>query len=307
MLDSHDLYFQFQKATEAFPALTAQATPLGCGSFGLVVDHHDGTVSKICFSDEKLNEPEECMAREIAALRLLQGHRFDRVQTPALIGEPVMLDPEEQKNSGYLGHFRMTKLEGRSRSWYTLLKNGSPAAQARFFQQVGRLMAQFHEYSARHDPEHTPESLSYFTEHPDLREDSQAKLVEAQDYLAVHQKEGVIHGDLHSRNIMCNEQGDISALYDFSLFGRTANQWQEFNWVAAQCPSALADVIKGYEAECGQDVDRTALLLTGFRPKLSRLLQSLDSTPQEHREDMAAAVNNTIMLSLQRIYDRPAP
>lgn len=304
--DSFSLDYQFNKVCAAFPALTAGSTPLGYGNYGIVVDHHDGTVSKIAFSDPALSYAEECLMQEIEALQLLQGHRFDQVRTPALVGEPLILD-DEQKACGYLGHFRMTKLEGKTRSWLTLLKNGTPSAQSKFFGSLGHLMAQFHAYTAPHYNHDNPgdQTAPAFADHPDLSEDTRAMIGEAQEYLRAHQQPGVIHGDLHSGNVLCSAEGDISGLYDFQLYGDVPNDFQEFCWVMEHFPRALPMIMKGYEEESGQPVDQTALLLTGFSHKLWQLTRSLNNAPEEQRQDLATAVNGRIQQTLRKIQNNP--
>lgn len=299
--DTDDLPFKFHKAQAAFPALLAGATPLGAGRYGLVVDHHDGTVSKICFNDPESadtpNNARDCMLREIEALRMLQGHCFDQVRTPALVDEPVIMAAD---SGDYIGHFRMTKLEGKPKSWFTLLKCASPAVREQYFEQVGKLVAQFHQFTAPaaiETPQRTPVAL----DHESFNDETRAMVIEAHDYLMAHRQDGCIHGDFHSKNVMSDETGRLTALFDFSFYGKTDNHLMEFSWVMNQHPKALAPIIKGYEQESGQTVDIAALKLTAFHLELNRLLQTWEElTPAEH-PDKIRAVNETVQTRLHAI------
>lgn len=290
-----DLRLHFKKAAQAFPALTAESTPIGFGGYGLVIDHHDGTVSKICFADEGADHPifgsTSCMKREIEALSLLQGHSFGCVHTPRLVEEPVIFDDDED----YIGHYRMTKMKGHDVDWCDILETDHPETAQNYFRHMGRLMAAFHKFTASL-PCQAP--LRHITnmlpDHDEFTDETRAMIGCANNYLQTHKEPAVIHGDLRLANIMSAPNGRITSLYDFSLFGAADNHLLEFKWLMDYCPHAMPHVIDGYQQVSKKTIDMPALRLSDFRRHIVYMTNDLNYSTPENRPEKITAINQKI-------------
>ena len=302
------LQLHFRKAAQAFPTLTAESTPLGFGGYGLVIDHHDGTVSKICFAatgaDHATFGNTQCMNREIEALSLLHGHSFGSVHTPQLVEDPVILDDDED----YIGHYRMTKMEGQDVDWCHLLETDRPKTAQAYFQRMGKLVAAFHGFTSsltynaplRHSTRDLPD-------HDDFLPETRALVTQANSYLQAHKKPAVIHGDLRPANIMSVPNGRITSLYDFSWFGPSDNHLLEFKWMMDYCPKAMPHIIDGYQQASGITIDAPTLYLTDFRRSMVYMTNSLNYATAENRDEKVAAINQKIQSALQPILHMTRP
>ena len=292
----------FRKAAEAFPSLTADSSPIGFGSYGLVIDHHDGTVSKICFANTSADHPifghTQCMTHEIEALSLLHGHHFGSVHTPQLVEAPVILKDDDD----YIGHYRMTKMQGHDVDWCQLLETDHPKTAQAYFQRVGKLMAAFHGFTAsRHYQAPLRHVTNALPDHDDFLPETREMIVQANTYLQAHKKPAVIHGDLRPANIMSASNGRITSLYDFSLFGPADNHLLEFKWMMDYCPKAIPHLIEGYQQASGTVIDIPALYLTDFRRSMVYMMNSLNYGAEENRPEKVATVNRKIQTALQSI------
>ncbi len=305
-----ELQLHFKKAALAFPTLTADSSPLGFGGYGLVIDHHDGTVSKICFAstgaDHATFGSTQCMNREIEALSLLHGHCFGKVHTPQLVETPVILDEDEDED--YIGHYRMTKMEGLDMDWCQMLETDRPKTAQGYFQHMGKLVAAFHGFTSAL-PYQAPlrHVTRDFPDHDDFLPETRDMVAQANSYLQAHKKPAVIHGDLRPSNIMSAPNGCITSLYDFSWFGPADNHLLEFKWVMDYCPKAMPHIIDGYERASGTTIDPAALFLTDFRRVMVYMTNSLNYAREENRDEKIATVNQKIQSALQPILHMTRP
>lgn len=298
-----ELKLHFSKAARAFPALTAGSSPIGFGGYGLVIDHHDGTVSKICFANEGADHPlfgnTQCMGREIEALSLLHGHCFGNVHTPELVEAPVILDDDDED---YIGHYRMTKMEGHDVDWCTLLESDKPKTAQACFRRLGKLVAAFHGFTSALDYQvpvrHVTRDLP---DHDDFLPETRMMIAQANDYLQAHKKSALIHGDLRPANIMSVPDGHITSLYDFSLFGHADNHLLEFKWMMDYCPKAMPHIIEGYQQASGTVIDPHTLYLSDFRRSMVYMTNSLNYGTAEDRPKKVAQINQKIQTALQSI------
>ncbi len=140
----HKLFTQLKRE---YPDIPAHAKILGCGYFSIVIDNRDGTLTKAFVRHRNrfgsLSWDRKIFENEVRTLEMLNGSLLGNVATPKLVQEPVILN-HGSKRGDFLGLLRMTKLEGRSASWWTLAETGTPLEKKNHFEQVGALMAHFH-------------------------------------------------------------------------------------------------------------------------------------------------------------------
>lgn len=245
----------FNNLQSTHPDLVAGASPLNAGSWGIVTDHNDGTVTKFLFRQGiqlQQNWAQANLNNELAFLRLMKGESFNGVDIPALICDVTQVDKGD-----FFAFYRMTKLSGVAADW----KSGT-AKDAHFF-EAGQKLAHFHAATADlkntglivHDIERGGQVESV----PGLDDKRNAALARANNYLQAHKQSGIIHADYHGGNILLNDKGAISGLVDFAVTGLSENLASDFINVPEEKRPAF---IKGYEQASGKPVDLLMITMT---------------------------------------------
>lgn len=250
----------FNHAAQTLPDM-AGATLLGAGAFGLVADHGDGTVSKICLRYKDLMpgmNPLQTALSEVRALQALRRHWPDGdlggLKVPVLIGEAEPL-PED---SPFLLSYRMTKLAGTARTWH--MPEPDPQEESRNkvvdFEQAGAALARFHGAVrgldlpvAVHSDGHRPDRILAI---PHMSARINEGLARAQDFLDAHKIPGIVHGDFHGGNIMAADDGRVTGVVDMSMMGASDNVISDFSSVP---PDYIKVFTAAYESISGAAVN----------------------------------------------------
>jgi len=105
---------------------------IGRGSHGLVVDHTDGSVSKLFFKGAyDRSYIENLFDDEVRILDLLQDRQFGTARTPALQGSLKFGDMQEA-----VATYRMTKFEGYELNWERFIQTAQHEDIERHFRNV---------------------------------------------------------------------------------------------------------------------------------------------------------------------------
>lgn len=237
------------------PDIATDATLLDGGTFGIVVDHGDNTVSKFFLRDIMGNGAAHCAAfyaNEIGILTLLNGQAFAGIATPALVDYDEL--PWSQT---FRAHCRMSKIPGRIMFWDA----DTPPA---YFSRLGTLLAAFHEEAQQLKAHPTPgrfiQGGTAIPQTDSLDRDTNRRLAACDAYFQDHMAPGIVHGDLRARNLLAGStDGTITGLIDFSMAGYSPNGAIDFALLSA---SQLALTLKTYEARSGTKVDATQVAMT---------------------------------------------
>ncbi|PJB70897.1 MAG: hypothetical protein CO093_06535 [Alphaproteobacteria bacterium CG_4_9_14_3_um_filter_47_13] len=139
----------FNEASLALPHIIGIARPIGTGTYGLVIEHPDQTLTKILFRPRSVERTKLCQTffvNELKALKLLAAHPVQDLQTPHLIGDVKFL-----RHKDYLAAFRMTKVEGTP--CYLLPHNYDSAEILKEqHEKAGKALAKFHKASHQLPP-----------------------------------------------------------------------------------------------------------------------------------------------------------
>lgn len=252
MRDPERLHQIFTKVGGDLPQIAANTRPLGIGNFGIVLENADNTITKLAFRIENPNDhpdPLLMFKQEIAVLRHLRDHPIGDLETPVMIGEPLLMDHPD-----YLGAFTMTKLSGGACFLPGQMQTYRPQAYS-----AGRLLAKFHRAMRGHV---FPETLGYGKEMgahivhvPTLSDQTNAALTIVDAYLQANKRPGIIHGDFHVGNILSDGE-NVTSLLDFSHTGRASNILTD---MILMPNNHLDSLIAGYERESGEKIRELAI------------------------------------------------
>jgi len=258
-----DLKKIFQEASDNVPDLFRGTQPLAVGSFALVVDHLDGTVSKVFFRYRDDNEmqktAEDVFETETKILQILNGRAFDDVRTPELIDISTINFPED---SSVFASYRMTKMTGEKVDWDSLLKTPVSANFKKHFEKVGALLAGFgqtYELSVIEAPEGVLKWSDRIATVSSLDTRTNDALEICDHYLRQNVTPGIVHGDFHHGNYVTSDGTHISGLFDFGLSGLGRNSLMDM----ARLPEAtMPHVISQFEKTSGKTVDPDLMAMT---------------------------------------------
>ena len=253
----------FNFAAKTFPELTAGATPVGMGNFGIVIAHDDGTLTKIAFKpdNEKMREyAENGFRNETIALQLFTDHPLQDIATPRLIEPPVKLD-----NEHYVGSYRMTRVPGSPLKWWPEKKEELSTEWVKQQHAIGgAALALFHKAAMdvpfeflRNGERYQDSCIQQVEQLPDNINEAIAK---ANEYLQARKTGGVVHGDFHGENILA-DRGKATGVIDFSFAGLSENIYTDFRCVM---PDYLPVFIKAYEQASGTKLDRHLVTATNL-------------------------------------------
>lgn len=256
-----DLFKTFNELQEAFPALTDHAEIVGAGTWGIVLKQDEGTVTKVLIGDENPdihkwaegNLVNETSFMRLTAQAAANGFADTGFQMPVLLTEPQKLPHEK-----FFAAYKMTLVPGMGATWDDLdsdLADPAPELKIRF-QRAGEALARFHKFTSSLPTEtlraHAGWRNGDIPEIPELDEKTAEALHRAGRYLEAHKKPAVIHGDYHGKNILLDDEGNVTGLVDFSYTGRCESFFSDFVNVPERM---LPDFISGYERESGEAVD----------------------------------------------------
>lgn len=242
---------EFKKLQRNLPHIAADTKLVGSGHFGLVVEHSDGTLSKIFRRPDDPYDLEfflHNMYAETSTLSILQAASIPNIDLPVLIGEPDTL-----YHPDYSAHYKMTRINGTCATFNTT----KTAYFQSLYESAGNLLGRFHQ-AADQMPFNNPHP-HYFQYDcaiapvPSLPSKTNKALEIANDYLQANKKGGVIHGDYHFGNILTRD-GIATGLLDFSFTGRAKNIYTDFWRVGVDDPF-FPDFIRGYEQASGEAVN----------------------------------------------------
>lgn len=206
------------------PRLMAGATILNYGATCVVIDHHDGSVSKIfCGADDIL--PSELMREpraEATILRLLNEQAGS--QKGALV--PILLhEPEYMATRDFYAHYRMTKMPGQTMA--ALLYNSFDGAHDDYFDWAGKALADFHRVAAAIPAPDFPaghrQKAPEIVACAELDDDTNRALSAANAFLREARIQGTAHGDIHLGNIIIDRSTGVAGLIDVATCRRTDN------------------------------------------------------------------------------------
>jgi hypothetical protein len=233
---------------------------------------------------------ENTLHNEVAILRLLNGDPIGGVQIPKLTLEPELLP-----GGDFYAAYGMTKVPGAASRW----NRGSGAASAdaaqdkRHFEQVGALLAQFHERAATLDIDGAGiRTTRHWTDHieylPELGDEINDAFTKIRTYYDANKRERIIHGDFHGGNVLTDASGDIASLIDFAEVKRSDN----FMIDTLNIPDAgFPHFKKAYELESGDVIDPLMATMVAIHGNAA-YLKHLGPSPSEDRDK-----------SLQNLYE----
>lgn len=278
----------FTELSRENPDLFAGATPVALGSHGMVIDHQDGSVSKIFLrgsSQAGQEEKEKLYADEIKILQLMNGTTIGAAATPELIGKT-----EQLAGASAFASYRMTKLPGDEIKWDSFVNTATPGEIEHHFRSAGELLAHFHnslpQLATVTPPEKGMSCGASVEAIPALDSKTNMALRICNEYLQANMQPGVNHGDFHSANFKVNKDYDITGLFDASFAGRTKNYLGDF---AAIPEKGLPFAIDAYEKAGGKPIDRTMLAMTQVSKDVAMINWQL-ANPQRGPE----ALNNSL-------------
>jgi hypothetical protein len=256
----------FEKAQHAVPALTADTMPLSLGSFGLVVDHGDGSVSKLFqkYADPKAQaNNQRFYDHEIDMLSLLDGQPFGNVSVPKLL-DITPIDNSE----GYFASYRMTKIDGRQPNWFKIGQ-----LPEHHFRSVGALLASIHGdarlmSSGLTAPRHVLGGIDEVPQVADMDKETARALRICNAYMQPRLEPGIVHGDIHHGNMFIGPDHEVTGVIDFSFSGLSPNRLMDFGNIPA---SGLRHVIEAYESRGGVPVDPIMMTMTNIGRSAARL------------------------------------
>ena len=230
------------------------------GAYGLVVDHDDGTVSKILRRSSSVTDQkriETLYTREIDILTALNGRVFGTVKIPTIVDKIIL--PE---NEGFFASYRMTKLPGARTDWIKI-KDVCEENRRRHFRSVGAMLAHFHEISAQISAGVPPVHDWGWADAVPHVQGADGRLCEAlttcDAYLKTNLSSGDLHGDVHHFNIMVDPDYEVTGLIDFSFSGLLPNRLLDFTRIPSSC---LPYVLEEYIRHGGRPVDAVMMTMT---------------------------------------------
>ncbi len=249
---------KFRELQRSLPELAGGTRLVGGGHYGLVVEHSDGTVSKIFRRPDNPYDLEfflHSVYAETHALNLFGQHSIQDIDLPSLIGEPDTL-----YHADYIAHYRMTRVSGDGAK-YDFSKT---TYMQTLYQSAGNLLGRFHKAASdvpftNLPPRHFQYDCAIF-EVPTLPHETNKALRIANDYLHANKKGGVIHGDYHFGNIL-TQDGIATGLLDFSFTCLSKNIYIDFVRMGLDDPF-LPYLIDGYEQATREAVDTYLLHAT---------------------------------------------
>lgn len=277
----------FNKLQRYEPARVCGAALSGGGTFGLVVDNHDDTVSKFMFRHEKIiaqRDAEIILRNEVAALTAFRDVDLGGVAIPRLVEPPQ----EMEDNPEFFAFYRMTRVSGSPviRSRFGVEQDGAPGIeQKRLLYEGGALLSRFHAaVMSVEKSEFNPFGWGEIIKPlPQMETNLKEALLSANDYLQANRKEIVVHGDFHGGNILIDKDMKPVGLIDFGNTGISGNPMMDFMNVPSW---ALPHFAKGYESEGHAKVDYTMVHLAGIAGNLLWLSRVWDH-PAERETGVA--------------------
>ncbi len=290
---------EFNKVCVSFPVFTKEAKPLGIGGFGIVIEHNDQTLTKILFKPGKEwgNYADKAFKNESDVMRLFTDNPLNGLNHPLLIDEPNVMENDEK----YLGHYRMTHLEGHIISLHAPPNKVEPSILKRAHKSAGRMIAKFHREARKlpfeklkQPPGHDGDEIKQISTLPAKTNEALAK---ANIYFQANKKEGIVHGDFHDGNILFDDDQEAVGLIDFSNTGRHKNIFVD---LADMNEDYDEDFIQAYEDESGETIDRH--MITATKLTLStNYLYKLEISHGDGQEDMEKDLRKSIEKDLRNI------
>lgn len=246
---------EFRKLQRALPDLAGDARLVASGSFGMVIEHPDKTLSKVFYGSSRPDDQQESILRnfyhETRTLAHFAAHPLDGIEMPVLIGEP-----EHIYHPGYLATYRMTRVGGANHSFDPdkAKSHETPTSFERLYESAGIMLARFHRAAKDMDfanPNMHPHSSMHISTVPKLPARVNRALEKAEEFFQANQKPGVIHGDFHGGNILV-QGGIATGLIDFSFTGPSSNLLADVWNGRGLYNSAF---LRGYERESGEMID----------------------------------------------------
>ena len=282
------------------PEYVSGSEVVALGSFGLVVDHHDGTVSKIMLrpeSEQGMQKARAVYTDEVGVLKRLQGRVFATARTP-----DVHREAELPQSDHAFALYRMDKCEDEEIHWESFVAGADKRAIERHFRNVGAVLASFHEQGKALLADVVPQQkeIDYGARVMPVSgfdQDVNEALARCDRYLREHIVPGVNHGDFHPWNFRVNDDDEITGLFDMGYAGQGANALYDF----AMIPDAGLDyAIDEYEKRSGAKIDRDLLTITQISHDAAVI-----NWHQGHRNgdpEIIAAHSQSLMERLHSLY-----
>ena len=284
---------KFEQAVNNFSDLS-DTELIGNGNFGIVVSAPDNTDSLTKLVFKGYNQPTDKYARlsferETLIYRSFRDNPIKDIVTPVLIGEA-----EEIENGDFVGRFTMTRVPGKcfALKWGEEADNEFLEQRAKFYENAGRALAQFHmnakpENFPPPDPDKGYDGAQVHTVSI-LKEETNQALKKVDEFLQRNLISGVIHGDFHNGNILVDENLDITGLIDFGMCAYSPNIMIDFAAVPAD---ELENFISSYEKERGIDIPRDMVTVShlSFNTEYLKYLQEND---KDNATEITGAITN---------------
>jgi serine/threonine protein kinase len=244
-----------------FPQESAKWKPVGVGSFGLVVTANDiekldpGFVTKFIFRG----------ADPSAEIRNLEA--IKDISLPNNLEIPRLIDVQELKNSLEFSHrYTMTKIPGASlTAWNpSITPDTAPAGIMDQIRSAGRALAAFHKAAAQLDLKETPLTPPSWSVEPEIKpvlefdEKTNAALIHANHYFQENLEKCIIHGDVHSGNILGNDNNQVSGIVDLASMHYGARVKD----IMCVPPFFLDIFSDGYSQEYGSELNQDKIILS---------------------------------------------
>lgn len=242
--------------------------PIGHGNFGAVVDNHDGTVTKLfyrpCNGEYPIPLCHAAYTNEVEILKLLNGTSLGTVRTPELIEDCGVIEDDPR----ILAAFKMTKLDGAPID-RSIFSNQPKDFIERFYVQIGHLIADYQQETTKNLSQSTDElylvstatGMTFFSEIDVPRLQA---ILKADKYLQEHKQAAFVHGDMHTGNILFDQNGNISGLIDFGTAGYRSNHLSDMSifLVYDQFRKDFHKVVNAYDDRMGSKTDPHMASLT---------------------------------------------
>jgi hypothetical protein len=241
---------------------------LGHGLWGPTLDLGDGTLLKLVRPAAGIGDGRDINANEARVLSLLDGRPLDGLAVPRLLGNGEFSPGGRPAAAGYAAWLRLTRVDGRpiDEDW---LAARSGADCHRFAASFGRAAAALQrEASALLRRKHATlddRLAALITSLPSISSttaDRQlgARLLDAVGAMPELRRGGFVHGDLHLRNVLVDDDGRVCGVIDFGEAGRGFPEIDlaYLHWL----PEIEPAVLQAYQEAAGP-VDGRAYRLAG--------------------------------------------
>lgn len=271
----------FERLREKYPDQLAHTSILSAeGRAGLILDHGDGTLSKVLYrptDNDEQNSLRENLQTEVNCLRYFRENPSVDMELPTLIGEAIVID----KDPDIFAMYRMTAIQGQPAEWkYSQPPQFKTETEFNdYFVNAGIVLAKFHQAiesipDIAGDEEQPGSEISTLSS---VDASLNAQLQKADRYLQQYKEPVIGHGDFHGGNLMQDEKGNINGVIDFDLVHKWNNKMMDFLNVP---PAGLKSFIRGYEQQSGENIDPAMILLTEISLQVDQAKSSPKNSPE---------------------------